>query len=61
MSLLDFQMKMLSIRKKGMRTSLGALGKSNSIEHDYAKLHDALVDLELNLKVWDKLKYQIDF
>ena len=61
MSLLDFQMKMLSIRKKGMKTSLGALGKSNNIEHDYAKLHDALVDLELNLKVWDKLKLQIDF
>lgn len=60
-SMLDFQMKMLSIRKKGMRTSLGALGKSNGIEHDYAKLHDALVDLELNIKVWDKLKYQIDF
>jgi len=61
MSLLDFQMKMLSIRKKGMKTSLGALGKSNNIEHNYAKLHDALVDLELNLKVWDKLKLQIDF
>ena len=61
MSLLDFQMKMLSIRKKGMRTSLGALGKANGIEHNYDKLHDALIDLELNLKVWDKLKYQIDF
>ena len=60
-SMLEFQMKMLGIRKKGMRTSLGALGKSHDIKHDYAKLHDALVDLELNLKVWDKLKYQIDF
>ena len=60
-SLLDFQMKMIGIRKKGIRTSLGALGKSNQIEHDYSKLHDALVDLELNVKVWDKLKYQIDF
>ena len=61
MALLDFQMKMLSIRKKGMKTSLGALGKSHNIEHNYAKLHDALVDLELNIKVWDKLKLQIDF
>ena len=60
-SLLDFQMKMISIRKKGLRTSLGALGKSNNIEHNYDNLHDALVDLELNIKVWDKLKYQIDF
>ena len=60
-SLLDFQMNMINIRKKGLRTSLGALGKSNNIQHDYANLHDALVDLELNIKVWDKLKYQIDF
>tara|TARA_R100001082_G_scaffold48047_3_gene25801 strand:+ start:9852 stop:10517 length:666 start_codon:yes stop_codon:yes gene_type:complete len=60
-SILDFQIKMLNVRKKGMKTSLGALGKSNNIEHDYKKLHDALVDLELNFKVWEKLKYQIDF
>ena len=59
--ILDFQMKMINTRKKGLKTSLGALGKSYEIEHDYAKLHDALVDLELNIKVWNKLKYQIDF
>jgi len=60
-SMLDFQIKMLNFRKKGMKTALGALGKRNGIQHDYSKLHDALVDLELNMKVWDKLKYQIDF
>jgi len=58
---LDFQLKMINIRKKGLKSSLGALGKSNGINHNYDKLHDALVDLELNIKVWDKLKYQIDF
>ena len=60
-SLLDFQIKMIGIRKRALKTSLGALGKSNNIEHNYASLHDALVDLELNVKIWDKLKYQIDF
>ena len=60
-SLLDFQLKMINIRKKGLRTSLGALGKSYDIKYDAAKLHDALADLELNIKVWDKLKYEIDF
>jgi len=59
--LLDFQMKMINIRKKGLRTSLGALGKSYGISHSPDKLHNALVDLELNIKLWDKLKYQIDF
>ena len=52
---------MLNVRKKGLKTSLGALGKSYLIDHDYEKLHDALVDLELNSKVWDKIKLQIDF
>ena len=60
-SLLDFQLKMINIRKKGLRTSLGALGKSYNIQHDATKLHDALADLELNIKIWEKLKYEIDF
>ena len=41
-SLLDFQIKMIGIRKRGLKTSLGALGKSNNIEHNYASLHDAI-------------------
>lgn len=57
---LAFQFRMLNIRKKGQRNSLEAIGKSYAIEHDYSKLHDAIVDLELNLKVWNKLKYEID-
>ena len=59
--MLDFQIKMINIRKKGIRTSLGALGRAHNLHHDEAKLHDALADLELNIKVWDKLKYQIDY
>jgi hypothetical protein len=39
---------------------LTALGKENGIEHDYEKLHDAINDLDLNLKVWNKLKWQIE-
>lgn len=60
-SFLDFQMKMLNTRKKGMRTSLGALGKNNNIQHNYNTLHDGMSDLELNIKVWDNLKFKIDF
>ncbi len=59
-SFLAFQFRMLNIRKKGQRNSLEAVGKSYSIDHDYSKLHDAIVDLELNLKVWNKLKYEIE-
>ena len=57
---LEYQYKMLNKITKGVRTNLKSLGKEYNIDHDYDKLHDALVDLELNLKVWNKLKWQVD-
>lgn len=59
-TLLEYQYRMGNIQAKGVKTSLTALGKEFGIEHNYDKLHDAIVDLELNLKVWDKLKFQIE-
>ena len=59
-SFLEYQYKMINYIRKGMRTSLSALGKENEIDHDYDSLHDALVDLELNLKVWNYLKWKVE-
>ncbi len=59
-SLLEYQYKLLNKRKKGVKTNLTALGKEFEINHDYDKLHNALVDLELNIKVWDKLKWKVE-
>ena len=33
---------------------------NHKIEHDDDKLHNARVDLRLNAKVWDKLKWQME-
>ena len=33
-----------------------SLGKEFRIDHDYENLHNALVDLKLNIKVWNELK-----
>jgi DNA polymerase III epsilon subunit-like protein len=57
---LEYQYKMINYIRKGMRASLSALGKENEIPHDYDNLHDALVDLGLNLKVWNHLKWKIE-
>ncbi len=57
---LAYQYKMYHIIKKGLKCNLKALGNEHKIEHDYDRLHDALVDLELNLKVWNVFKWQID-
>tara|TARA_R110000765_G_scaffold41666_4_gene88620 strand:+ start:9167 stop:9805 length:639 start_codon:yes stop_codon:yes gene_type:complete len=59
-SLIEYQYTLLGIRKRGLGGGLGAMGKNFEIDHDYSKLHDALVDLELNLKVWNKLKMQLE-
>ena len=59
-SLIEYQYRMTNTRKKGVRTNLTALGKGYDIDQDYDKLHNAIVDLELNLKVWNKLKWQIE-
>jgi len=59
-SLIEYQYKILHTRKKNVKSSLTFLGKENGIEHDYEKLHDAINDLDLNLKVWNKLKWQLE-
>jgi DNA polymerase III epsilon subunit-like protein len=57
---LDYQYRMANDRTKGVKTRLEILGKEYGIDHDYNSLHNAIVDLRLNLKVWNKLKYQIE-
>ena len=59
-SFLAYQYRMNQVRKRGLKTSLAALGKEYEIQHDYANLHDALTDLKLNVKIWNKLKWQVD-
>jgi DNA polymerase III epsilon subunit-like protein len=59
-SLLSYQYRLLHKRKRGVRTSLIALGKEYEIDFDPTKLHEALYDLELNIKVWDKLKWMTE-
>ena len=59
-NLLEYQYKMYHTRVKGVRTNLSSLGKEYEIDHDYEKLHDALIDLQLNIKVWNKIKWQVD-
>ncbi len=56
----EYQYKMLENRKRGIRASLGEMGKYYSVDFDANKLHDALADLDLNLKVWKKLRLDIE-
>ena len=57
---LEYQFRLNDKRVKGVKTNLQALGKEFRIEHDYDNLHNALIDLELNIKVWNELKVIAD-
>ena len=57
---LTYQYKMLHTRKKGVKTNLQFLGKEYDIQFNSETLHDALNDLDLNIKVWNKIKWHID-
>jgi len=57
---LEYQYRMANDHTRGIKTNMTALGKEFGIEHDYDNLHNALVDLRLNLKIWNRLKYQLE-
>jgi DNA polymerase III epsilon subunit-like protein len=54
---LAFMYKMLHRRDKSFKGSLGVVAKNNGIDFDPTKLHDAMYDVELNYKVYDRLVY----
>lgn len=60
MDLLEYQYKLYHKKAKGIKTNLTALGREYGIEYDYDNLHNSIIDLGLNLKVWNKLKFQVE-
>lgn len=55
-----WQYRMVHRIEKGVKTSLGVLAREFGIAHDPTQLHNALVDLRVNVGVWDKLKYAVN-
>tara|TARA_R110000772_G_scaffold249530_1_gene363762 strand:- start:6479 stop:7156 length:678 start_codon:yes stop_codon:yes gene_type:complete len=58
--LLAYQYKMYHTVKRGVKTSLQFLAKEYKLDFDPELLHDGLYDLFQNIKIWDKLKWQLD-
>lgn len=57
---ITWQYKMLSIRQRGMKTGLGALGKHYEVSHNEDGLHDALADIKLNASIFSKQIFEIE-
>lgn len=56
---INWQYKLAHTWRRGVKYSLKHLGHEFGIEHDYDNLHNALIDLQLNIKVFDKLGYML--
>lgn len=59
-SLVEYQLRLYHRIERGVKTRTEVLGKEFGIEHDYANLHDAIVDLELLIKIWNHLKKMVE-
>jgi DNA polymerase III epsilon subunit-like protein len=60
MDLFAYMMSLTNYWERGKKNSIKELAKQYSINFDSAKLHDALYDIEINAKIWEKQKFQID-
>tara|TARA_Y100000593_G_scaffold90842_1_gene178169 strand:- start:991 stop:1632 length:642 start_codon:yes stop_codon:yes gene_type:complete len=56
----NWQYKLQNERFKGVRTNLKQLCKDYDVEFDEGKLHDALYDIEVNFKVFNKQLWDIE-
>lgn len=59
-SLLEYQYRMIHTIAKGVKTNTLTLGTEYGIQHDYANLHNALVDLQLLIKIWNHMKFLVE-
>lgn len=57
---LAWQYKMQSIHQKGLKCSLGAMGKELGVEFNEGGLHEALTDVLLNVEVFRKQVWQME-
>jgi DNA polymerase III epsilon subunit-like protein len=57
---LSWQYKMQSIHQKGLKCSLGAIGKELGVVFDENSLHDALSDVLLNVEVFRKQVWNME-
>jgi len=57
---LGWQYKMLSVRDRKIKASLGALAKKYEVEHGEDQMHNALNDIHFNAEIFFKQIYEIE-
>ena len=59
-SLLSWQLKLNSLRKRGPSATLAACCKKYEIDFDPSKMHDALYDVEKNYEVFKRQLWEVE-
>jgi hypothetical protein len=59
-SLLQWQQKLISFRKKGVKTNQAAMLKEFNIDFDPDKLHNSLYDVEKNAEMFFQLLWKVE-
>lgn len=60
-SFLEYEYRMANIMAHGVKTKLTILAKEYNVDFDETKMHDAIYDLSVNVRVWNQLKHQLDY
>jgi DNA polymerase III epsilon subunit-like protein len=55
-----WQYKWVNFFQRGLKTSQLALLKKYNIDHDKSRLHNALYDIEMNFKIFQKQIFDIE-
>lgn len=59
-NLINWQYRLLNYRERGLRTSQASLLKKYNIDHDHKRLHDAMYDIEMNFKIFQKQLFDLE-
>jgi len=57
---INWQYRLLHYRERGLKTSQAFLLKHYGIDHDPKRLHDALYDVEMNFKIFQKQLFDLE-
>lgn len=57
---LAFQFRALSVVERGLKTNLAAMGREFGIQFEEQRLHDASVDIRLNIEVFKQLLWKVE-
>lgn len=58
--LFEWQLQFMNFRQKGLKSNLSLMAKSLDIQFDEKLMHNSAYDLDINIQLFNKLKFSLD-